>query len=264
MSAFHGLDALPLLANVICRGSRGYGGMPVIFSTEIDLETMQAGDFRVVGQSGEAEPLHCVSVPPATDPGELRTVLLIGDLGPPDTDPPVSVEIVGHLTSMDGALDFRGATIAVTALAEGPTMILAEPVADWPLVGTLGPRRVRGSLCPEVGTLQAVRVTWAGGVTRADGSEAGEAERDLYTVTVEASDGTRREITPAALANLGDGDNNHMLCLDTTDKACLSGLPGRYPRRSKQRPEPGDPVGRDPTILGCPRRAVAGSDAVAA
>ncbi len=32
-----------------------------------------------------------------------------------------------------------------------------------------------------------------------------------------AADGTLREITPVALADLEDGDNNHLLCLDTPD-----------------------------------------------
>ena len=52
LSAFHGLDALPRLANLICKGGQGLGGMPVIFSSEIDLATMQAGDFEVTTQSG--------------------------------------------------------------------------------------------------------------------------------------------------------------------------------------------------------------------
>ena len=116
LSAFHGLDRLPMLANAICRRSRGRTGMPVILSSEIDIETMQAGDFRVITQSGEEGVMHCASVLPATDPGELRTVLLIGDLGPADTDPPVNVEIIGHLHSIDGALDYRGANLGVTHL----------------------------------------------------------------------------------------------------------------------------------------------------
>ncbi len=225
LSAFHGLDRLPLIANLICRRSRGNGGMPVIFATEIDIETMQAGDFEVTRASGEKGPLHCVSVLPATDPGELRTVLLIGQLGPADSDPPVSVEIVGHLHSMDGTLDYKGATFGVTPLPDGPSMILAQVVEDWTLVGDLGPRRVRGSLCPADGTVQAVRVTWAGGVTLADGGEPGEAERDLYRVTVETSDGNRREVSPSALADLGDGDNNHMLCLGTSDRPVSVSFP---------------------------------------
>jgi hypothetical protein len=36
-------------------------------------------------------------------------------------------------------------------------------------------------------------------------------------VTVRAADGTQRDISPVALADLGDGDNNHLLCLDTAD-----------------------------------------------
>ncbi|CAD0186138.1 hypothetical protein RUESEDTHA_03043 [Ruegeria sp. THAF57] len=217
LSAFHGLDALPRVSNVICRGSEGNTGMPVIFSTEIDISTMQAGDFRVTTQSGAIGTMHCASVLPATDPGELRTVLLIGQLGPADSDPPVRVDIIGHLHSIDGTIDFRGASAPVIPLEDGPSITLAEVVDDWTQVGTLGPRRVRGSLCPTKGIVQAVRVTWEGGVTLEDGTEPGEAERDLYTITVTAADGTRRDINPAALANLGDGDNNHVLCMDTSD-----------------------------------------------
>lgn len=217
LSAFHGLDALPRLANVICRGSKGYGGMPVIFSTEIDLNTMQAGDFQVMRASGQPGSMHCVSLLPAVDPGELRTALLIGDLGPSDTDPPIRVDIVGHLHSIDGSLDFKGTSMEVTPLADGPSLIHAEIVRDWTLVGDLGPTRTQGSLCPTEGVVQAVRVTWAGGVTLANGDEPGEAERTLYRITVVAGDGTQRDVAPVALADLGDGDNNHMLCMDTTD-----------------------------------------------
>lgn len=201
------------------------GGMPVIFSTEIDPATMQAGDFRVVTASGQSATLLCASLLPAVDPGELRTVLLIGQLGPSDTDPPIHAEVVGHLHSMDGLLDFRGASVAVTPLADGPSMVLAEVVEDWTRRGTLGPRRTRGSLCPSEGIVQAIRVTWAGGVTLANGNEPGEAERGLYRVTVEAEGGARREVAPAALADLGDNDNNHMLCMDTTDRPISVSFP---------------------------------------
>ncbi len=218
LSAFHGLDALPRLANLICRGARGKTGMPVIFSTEIELDSLQAGDFTVTTRSGETGAMHCVSVLPAVAPGELRTVLLIGDLGPADADPPVTVSITGHVYSIDKKLDFRGATIDVTPLADGPSLILAAVVPDWTQVGSLGPNRTRGSLCPEDGTVQAVRVTWAGGVILQNGDEPGEPERALYEVTVETATGAERVIAPFALADLGDGDNNHMLCLDTADR----------------------------------------------
>jgi hypothetical protein len=191
--------------------------MPVIFSTEIDHATMQAGDFRVTTASGTVGQMQCVTLLPATDGGELRTVLLVGEFGDAETDPPVSVEIVGHLHSIDGSLDFRGAQIAVTPLAPGPSLVMAE-IADTtaPDLG-LGQRRTDGDDCPSEDIAQAVRVVWAGGVTLANGDDPGDAERDLYRVTVRAADGTEREIAPVALADLGDGDNNHLLCLDTGD-----------------------------------------------
>lgn len=219
LSAFFGLDnGLPRLASrAICRGAFGMDGMPVIFSTEIDHTTLQAGDFRVTTASGAVGDMLCVTLLPATDGGELRTVLLVGEYGDAESDPPVSVEIVGHLRSLDGTLDFRGASIDVTPLAAGPTLVMAE-IADptAPDLG-IGQRRTDGDDCPTDGIAQAVRVVWAGGVVLENGDEPGDAERDLYRVTVRAADGSEREITPKALADLGDGDNNHLLCLDTAD-----------------------------------------------
>lgn len=45
-------------------------------------------------------------------------------------------------------------------------------------------------------------------------TEPGETERRLYQITISQSDGSTRLIAPFALADLGDGDNNHLLCLD--------------------------------------------------
>lgn len=218
LSAFFGLDnALPRTARLICKGAPGKDGMPVIFSTEVDHMTMQAGDFRVTTASGATGEILCVTLLPATDAGELRTVLLVGEFGGAETDPPVSVEIVGHLHAIDGTLDFRGAKIDVTPLAPGPSLVMAE-VADPAAQDLgLGQRRTDGDDCPSEGISQAVRVVWAGGVVLANGREPGDAERDLYRVTVRAPDGAEREVTPTALADLGDGDNNHLLCLDTAD-----------------------------------------------
>lgn len=218
-SAFFGLDnGLPRLASrAICRGAFGKDGMPVIFSTEIDHTTMQAGDFLVTTASGATGDMLCVTLLPATDGGELRTVLLVGEFGTAEADPPVSVEIVGHLHSIDGTLDFRGAQVDVTPLAPGPSLVMAEILDPTAQDLGLGQRRTDGDDCPADGIQQAVRVVWAGGVTLENGDEPGDAERDLYRVTVRAADGAEREITPVALADLGDGDNNHLLCLDTSD-----------------------------------------------
>ncbi|MEL6452115.1 MAG: hypothetical protein AAFQ19_12720 [Pseudomonadota bacterium] len=218
LSAFFGLDnALPFLARLICRGAPGKDGMPVIFSTEIDHTTLQAGDFQVTTASGATGQMTCVTLLPATDAGELRTVLLVGEFGRAETDPPVQVEVVGHLQSIDGTLDFRGARVDVTPLASGPSLVTAEIADPTARDLGLGQRRTDGDDCPADGIQQAVRVVWAGGVVLANGDEPGDAERDLYRVTVRAADGTERDVAPAALADLGDGDNNHLLCLDTSD-----------------------------------------------
>ena len=62
---------------------------------------------------------------------------------------------------------------------------------------------------------QVVRATWAGGVRLPNGDDRGDAERELYRQTVEPRDGSRGEIASAALAELGDNDNTHLLCLGT-------------------------------------------------
>ncbi len=166
LSAFFGLDNdLPFLSRLICRGAPGKDGMPVIFSTEIDHDTMQAGDFQVTTRSGAKGTMQCVSLLPATDAGELRTVLLVGEFGDAETDPPMQVEIVGRIHSLNGTMDFRGATVDVTPLEPGPSLILAEIMdSDKPDLG-LGLARTDGDDCPSEGILQAVRAVWAGGVT---------------------------------------------------------------------------------------------------
>lgn len=216
LSAFFGLDnGMPLGASIgICRGGAKADGMPVIFNHELDISTLQAGDFRVVTKSGKIGDIYCVTMFPAIDAGELRTALLMGEFGSATTDPPMMVEIVGHLLSLDKKVNFKSAQIEVTPLSLGPTLIMAEPVpqTQWQL-GKAGGPRGGGSGCP-TGTLQAVRVVWAGGVEKADGTEPGETERQLYQITISQNDGSTRLISPFALADLGDGDNNHLLCLD--------------------------------------------------
>ncbi len=226
ISAFFGLDnALPRRANLICRGASGRDGMPVIFSTEIAVDTLQAGDFEVTTRSGLKGEMHCASFMPATDAGELRTVLLVGEFGSAATDPPVRVRVTGNVHALDGRLNFRGAEIEVTPLAPGPTIVLAEQVLRFDRSGSLSRQRTQGSTCPEDGVEQAVRVVWAGGVTLPGGGEPGQDVGELYRVTVETRDGTRREVVPHALADLGDGDNNHLLCLDTTDRPISVSFP---------------------------------------
>ena len=229
LSAFFGLDNnLPFMANMLCLGASGMDGMPVVLSRTIDPETLQAEDFQVVTVSGAEQTPHCVTLRPAQDPGELRTVLLIGEFGNADDDPPASVQVVGDLLSQGARLqnreraNFRGSHTTVIPLSAGPSLILAEriPVANLAT-------ETRGTTCPE-GIQQVVRVTWAGGVRRPGREEPGDAERRLYRVTVEREDGSIGEVVPAALADLEDGDNNHLLCLDTADTALSVSFPAGH------------------------------------
>ncbi len=226
LSAFFGLDnGLRVGANRICQGASGQDGMPIVLSHTVDAETLQPEDFRIVTRSGAERSPICSTLRPASDPGELRTVLLIGEFGDAANDPPVKVLVVGDLFS-DGVtgdqVNFRGTQTQVTPLDAGPSLVLAEVVPEdgWSTEG-------RGSRCPE-GVLQVVRATWAGGVRLPSGGELGDAERGLYRVTVERPDGSSDEIVPAALADLGDRDNNHLLCLDTSAPAVSVSFPAGH------------------------------------
>jgi hypothetical protein len=231
LSAFYGLDdGLPRQSNfVICEGAAGKDGMPIIFSQEIDVRTMQAGDFRVTTASGTIGEITCVTLAPADDKGEFRTALLVGHYGSID-DQPVKVEVIGNLLSIDNTLNFKGASIEVTPLEEGPRLIWAEivPEDEWELGKQATPLPFGGgSACP-VGTRQVVRVTWAGGITKPGGDEVDDTERLKYRVTVLQEDGSTIEVTPFALGDLGDGDNNHKLCLDVVGKPQVVFFPAGY------------------------------------
>lgn len=233
MSAFFGLDnGLGARANLLCVGAAGQDGMPVVLSHTIDPDSLQREDFRVFTRSGAERTPFCVTLGPARDPGELRTVLLIGEFGDAADDPPEKVLVVDDLFSdgmRGGRVNFRDAETQVIPLDAGPTLVLAEVVRQAER-STSG----RGSACP-ADSPQVVRTTWSGGVRLPNGDDPGDAERELYRVTVERPDGSREEIVPAVLAELGDNDNNHLLCLDTTDRV----VSVAFPARPSRRPEPG-------------------------
>lgn len=217
LSAFFGLDSeAPLISSFfVCRGAAGKDGMPVVFSHELDLTTLQAGDFKVVRSDGIEGELTCVTPAPAFDNGEYRTMLLIGEFGS-SSNPPEIVEIKGDLLSSDNRINFKGKTIKAIPLEDGPSIVLAEHVPDeeWYLgrKATFFPFG-GGSGCP-VGTKQIVRVVWNGGITKPGGDEVDDLETMSYSVTIRDNEGRVSNISPFALGDLRDGDNNHKLCLD--------------------------------------------------
>lgn len=232
ISAFFGLDnALPegVSDRVVCKGAGGADGMPVIFSHEVDIETLEPGDFKITQASGTAGKVSCLTLAPADDSGELRTALLAGEYGSAE-DQPVMVEIVGDVLSLDGTINFKGTSIIVTPLEDGPTLVWAEivPRERWNL-GSEGTFLAfgGGTGCPAE-TKQIVLVTWNGGVTKPGGAPAGNEERDRYIISVLGDDGLKTNITPFALADLNDGDNNHKLCLDTAAAVSAITFPAGY------------------------------------
>ena len=82
LSAFFGLDdALPPRSRLIWWKAPGKDGMPIVFSHEIDPETLDASDFQVKTQQGDIREVEHVSYRPAVEEFELRTLLLIGHYG---------------------------------------------------------------------------------------------------------------------------------------------------------------------------------------
>ena len=89
---------------------------------------------------------------------------------------------------------------------------------EWELGKQASDRRFRGGNgCPDA-TRQVIRVVWNGGVTKPGGGEVADIERKAYKVVTVNPEGTHDTIHPFALGDLGDGDNNHELCLDTLNQ----------------------------------------------
>ncbi|MCH2372531.1 MAG: hypothetical protein MK324_18725 [Pirellulales bacterium] len=229
LSAFFGLDnALPFRANLLCLGASGLDGMPVVLSRTIEPDSLQPEDFQIVTKFGVIHSPRCVTLRPAQDQGELRTVLLIGEFGNADDDPPALGRVVGdqftdeNVSDKRSKVNFRGTQVEVTPLQDGPSLVFAEIV---PLNNVA--QDTRGSACPD-DVNQIIRVIWNGGVRLLNREELGDFERELYKVTVVSEDSSKRRIVPAALGDLGDGDNNHWLSLDSEGIAISVSIPAGY------------------------------------
>jgi hypothetical protein len=217
LSAFFGLDdGLPMNSIALCPTGPVADGMPVVFRAKVDVNTVWPWDFVVTTRSGARHVPTCATTAPANQASEDRTVLLIGELGEHATDPPVRVTVVDGLKDEVGN-SLAGASAPVPPYGLGPRLVWAEPAPPAPDGLTFTPLTPRfigmfqqNTECPS-GTVQRVRVTWDGGITAPGGVEAGDAQRRAYTVTLAGG----RTVVPFALADLGDHDNYHLLCLDT-------------------------------------------------
>lgn len=210
LSAFFGLDnGLPPRSRLIWKGAPGKDGMPIVFSHEIDPQTLDASDFQVTTQKGDVFEVEHASYRPAVEAFELRTLLLIGEYGNYPDNEPLEVAIVGDLKSRDGQ-NLKGQKITVTPLLEGPFISYAEYFKideDYPYVEEGG-----GCDCPISETEVVVRAVWSGGVRSKVGEEIGEAERKHFHVQLKVGQDTI-EVNPFQIADLNDNENNIDLCL---------------------------------------------------
>ena len=181
VSAFFGLDnALPSL--ILCNqlGSQ-LDGMPVNFKYPLDVYSLSETDFEVLDSLGNIHTPMCVSLAPANENGENRTVLLLGEFGTPITNPPVEVKVVGDLFTTDTfsgesacseIINLKGITTSnVIPLADGPSLFFAQ--------------RIDGNLNECNSGSQTIQVAWNGGVTP---YISGDTEYDLFQYYVGYSD----------------------------------------------------------------------------
>ncbi len=231
LSAYFGIDDLPISDNAAPRGQRcqvdgDLDGLPIVLSHEVDQDTLEPAHLSVVTQSGARLTPVCAMMAPAQEENEDRTILMLGEFGTAESDPPVRVEIVGPImTEADGAqgaVSLQGlASPAVTDVADGPFLVFAEvmPAAEWEVSDTSD-----GPDCPADTTAQILRLTWAGGITQeatepglyppGRGDELGPEQYARIHVVLAGPDGSERMANPFYIGDRSDGDNNNDLCLD--------------------------------------------------
>ena len=199
LSAYHGLDQLPFAASLLCGFNvAGDDGMPVVFSTQLQVDSVVPESFSVIRADGESVVPNCATLHPADEPLEKRTVLLTGDFGT-FGETPVRVEVTGPLLTFDGESLLGLSTEYITPLEDGPRVVLAERFAP-DANGLAGE-------CPD-GTVQVVQLTWEGGVTGPANAALGEDQRLGTLVLLE--DGAT--VNPLALVD-DDPDNHVLACL---------------------------------------------------
>jgi hypothetical protein len=220
VSAFYGLDDVPaagFLNADLCTDDglprMRIDGMPIVMSVLIDPASLDPSDFEVITESGVALTPLCATLDPANDDCEGRTILLVGDLGSANTDPPILVQIVDELLTLDGRdVRLTAVPLGVTPLVEGPTLVWVEQVN--PAVVGAPP-----------GTAIAVRATWDGGIRAADRTEVTPAEWGQYALTLRDENEQEQTVYPFDIGDLNDGDNNQLLFFTTSGKPLTLALP---------------------------------------
>ncbi len=203
LSIYHGLADITPFATRLCElpPARGQDGMPVVFSVQVNNQTITPTAFAVGLSSGETVTPLCATLRPAVESLEQRTVLLIGAFSP-DNSVPISVEIVEQLEDANGVSLLGLKSENVTTLAAGPSLVFAERFKP-------NNSGLDGE-CPEK-TEQAVLLTWEGGVTGPNGADLAEEQRTAVSVALQ--DGT--SVNPLSLADddPGQTDNHIIACV---------------------------------------------------
>ena len=212
VSAFFGLDNV--LPGLLCNqpGSQ-LDGMPVNFKFPLDVSSLSETDFEVVDRLGNIYTPNCVSLAPANENGENRSVLLLGEFGTAVTNPPVEVRVIGDLfttntisgeSACSEIINLNGITTTnVISLDDGPSLFFAQ--------------KIDGSLNECNSGTQTIQVAWNGGITP---YISGDAESDLYQYYVgySNSSGDLTPHIPISIADINDNDNFHQLCFSTSDE----------------------------------------------
>ena len=212
VSAFFGLDnGLP---SQLCNQQGSLlDGMPVNFKFPLDASSLSETDFEVLDSLGNIHTPICVSLAPANENGENRTVLLLGEFGTAVTNPPVEVRVVDDLFTIGTLLgesacseiiNLNGTyTTNVVPLGDGPSLFFAQKIEDTLNECTLG--------------IQTIQVAWNGGITP---HINGDTESDLFQYYIGYSDSSGVLIPhlPISIADINDNDNFHQLCFSTSDE----------------------------------------------
>jgi hypothetical protein len=207
LSAFFSLDnALPQGSEPLCEGSDGLDGLSLVLSRRVNSEsvTLDPSAFKVFSGTTEGV-VKCATLAPAVEPGERRTILLIGEFGTAEA-PPTQVEIVGDIPLRGDASAQGLVTTDIVPLEAGPSLVLAgrKISRSTPPTPSAEKDDRRGDHCPNR-TAQVVKLTWNAGVS----PTRDQLQRGIQVQLA----GFPEPVSPVTLSDLRDGDNHTDLCL---------------------------------------------------